>query len=193
MKWAAQFSNFTIDEQRTLMTLWGIARSPLIIGADLSRADDQLLDLLRQPDVIRMNQKGSVPAEEGIDRGFVVWTTSINGTQDQYTAIFNVSDPFTTTEEMRLGTKKRVSRASPVVEFDEKLTNVQRLALQTTDAGDGIMFDHSVWVNPRFVMQDGLHRPLQSTAHRLPCKQRPESAMTPHEERIRTLQMELMD
>jgi len=44
-----------------------------------------------------------------------------------------------------------------------------------------------------FVMQDGLHRPLQSTAHRLTCKQRPESAMTPHEERIRTLQMELMD
>jgi hypothetical protein len=158
-------TNFTIDEQRTLMTLWGIARSPLIIGADLSRADDQLLDLLRQPDVVRMNQKGSVPAEEGIDRGFVVWTTSINGTQDRYTAIFNVSDPFTTTEEMRLGAKKRVSRASPVVEFDEKLTNVQRLALQTTDAGDGIMFDHSVWVNPRFVMQDGSEVDITS----LPC------------------------
>jgi hypothetical protein len=45
-----------------------------------------------------------------------------------------------------------------------------------------------------FMVQDGLHRPLQLTAHRLPSKTRPESAMTtPHEERIRTLQMELME
>ena len=33
-------TRFTADEQQTLLTLWCIARSPLIIGGDLRKLDD---------------------------------------------------------------------------------------------------------------------------------------------------------
>jgi alpha-galactosidase len=33
-------THFTRDEQFTLMSLWSIARSPLMIGADLTKLDD---------------------------------------------------------------------------------------------------------------------------------------------------------
>ncbi len=147
-------TNFTIDEQRTLMTLWGIARSPLIIGADLSRADEQLLDLLRQPDVIRMNQRGYRPAQVFSERGLVAWETSISGSKDRFLAVFNTSGPFSqgpdSMNESGLVTKLSGVRSVSVNCYGESF-----VCLDTSDGGDGIAFDHSVWVNPRFIMSDG--------------------------------------
>ena len=42
----ARDTRFTPDEQRTLMTLWSIARSPLIMGGDLRHLDEATLALL---------------------------------------------------------------------------------------------------------------------------------------------------
>ena len=35
-----RMTRFSRDEQRTVMTLWCIARSPLIMGGDLRKLDD---------------------------------------------------------------------------------------------------------------------------------------------------------
>jgi hypothetical protein len=102
-----------------------------------------------------MNQKGHFPSEAYSDDGFISWETSILGSKDTYLAVFNVSDPFSTTVDRRLGKQVRVDRGNPIAQIDERLSGAKRLLLETTDARDGIMFDHSVWVNPRFVMADG--------------------------------------
>ncbi|SUJ24254.1 Alpha-galactosidase A precursor [Sphingomonas paucimobilis] len=49
-------TKFTPDEQRTLMTLWSIARSPLIMGGDLRHLDAPTLALLTNRAVIAVNQ-----------------------------------------------------------------------------------------------------------------------------------------
>src|SRR3546814_10712508 len=49
-------TRFTPDEQRTMMTLWAIARSPLIMGGDLRALDPATLALLTNPEVIAVDQ-----------------------------------------------------------------------------------------------------------------------------------------
>jgi hypothetical protein len=147
-------TNFTANEQRTLMTLWGIARSPLIIGADLAKADQELLDLLRQPDVIQMNQLGQNPVCKGWTRGLVFWEVKTMPDQTRYLAVFNPSDPFSLGPDS-LNESGLVTKTSGVRSVSINCSGESFVTLDTSDAGDGIMFDHSVWVNPRFLMSDG--------------------------------------
>src|SRR5581483_8881531 len=52
----ARATNFTRDEQRTLMTLWSIFRSPLIMGGNLTKLDKWTTSLLTNSDVIAVHQ-----------------------------------------------------------------------------------------------------------------------------------------
>ena len=47
------------DEQITLMTLWCIARSPLMHGGDMTKMDDFTLSLLTNDEVLAVNQRSS--------------------------------------------------------------------------------------------------------------------------------------
>lgn len=49
-------TNLTADEQRTHMTMWALLAAPLILGADLSRLDDDTLALLSNDDVLEVDQ-----------------------------------------------------------------------------------------------------------------------------------------
>jgi hypothetical protein len=49
-------SNFTQPEQMTLLTLWSIQSSPLMVGADLTRNDPWTLALLANPEVLAIDQ-----------------------------------------------------------------------------------------------------------------------------------------
>src|SRR5436190_8241912 len=50
------WTHFTHDELITMMTLWSIARSPLIIGGNLPKNDEFTLQLLTNDEMIRVNQ-----------------------------------------------------------------------------------------------------------------------------------------
>ena len=85
-------SKFTRDEQVTLMTLWSIFRSPLIMGGDLLSLDDWTLGLLTNPEVISVDQhsKHSHPV---ITTGTtIIWTAKPEQGAGNYVAVFNVSD-----------------------------------------------------------------------------------------------------
>ena len=85
-------SKFTRDEQVTLMTLWSIFRSPLIMGGDLLSLDDWSLGLLTNPEVISVDQhsKHSHPV---ITTGTtIIWTAKPEQGAGNYVAVFNVSD-----------------------------------------------------------------------------------------------------
>ena len=88
-----RWTNFTIDEQYTLMNLWCIARSPLIIGSDLYSIDQQTLDLLTNAEIIAVNQNSSNNRQVYTKNGRIVWLADVPGTEaDKYVALFNVSD-----------------------------------------------------------------------------------------------------
>ena len=85
----ARDTKFTPDEQRTLMTLWSIARSPLIMGGDLRHLDRPTLDLLTNPEVIAVNQASYANQPHFIEDGVRVWSARVLGSKDRYLALFN--------------------------------------------------------------------------------------------------------
>ena len=85
-------TKFTPDEQRTLMTLWSIARSPLIMGGDLRHLDAATLALLTNREVLGVNQASTDNQPHFIEDGMRVWTARpVNG-PGRYLAIFNTTD-----------------------------------------------------------------------------------------------------
>ena len=86
-------THFTHDEQFTLMSLWSIARSPLMIGADITKLDDFTLSLLTNDEVIAVNQKSANNRELFHRDGFCVWVADVPGSADKYIAFFNTRAP----------------------------------------------------------------------------------------------------
>jgi alpha-galactosidase len=85
-------SRFSADEQRTMMTLWSIMRSPLIMGGDLPRCDPFTLSLLTNPEVIAVDQH-SRENRPVLARGDLrVWTAEAAEGQDRYVALFNLGE-----------------------------------------------------------------------------------------------------
>lgn len=86
-----RMSNFTQDEQYTLMTLWGIFKSPLFIGGNLPDNDDFTLSLLTNSEYMDMHQNAygaqQILRNEKNGRGTVIWAT--NGKGAKYLAVFN--------------------------------------------------------------------------------------------------------
>jgi alpha-galactosidase len=82
-------THFTHDEQITLMSLWSIARSPLMIGADLTKLDDFTLSLLTNDEVIAVDQNSSNNRELFGHDGFYAWVADVPGSPDKYLAVFN--------------------------------------------------------------------------------------------------------
>jgi hypothetical protein len=86
-------TKFTPDEQQTLMSLWSIARSPLIMGGDLRHLDAPTLALLTNPEVLAVNQKSRDNRPHRADAGTRIWTARPNGSDRAwYLALFNTED-----------------------------------------------------------------------------------------------------
>jgi alpha-galactosidase len=85
-------TRFTPDEQQTVMTLWAIIRSPLIMGGDIRRIDRKTLELLTNPEVITVNQKSrnNIPALQSGD--MQVWTAAAQDGSLRYAAFFNLGE-----------------------------------------------------------------------------------------------------
>lgn len=83
-------TKFTPDEQRTLMTLWSIARSPLIMGGDLRHLDHATLALLTNREVIAVNQTSRENRPHFVEDGSRIWSArAADGAQ--YLALFNTT------------------------------------------------------------------------------------------------------
>eukprot|EP00048_Salpingoeca_helianthica_P002320 m.56388 g.56388 ORF g.56388 m.56388 type:complete len:449 (+) comp12033_c0_seq1:1417-2763(+) len=82
-------TSLTPDEQRTQMTLWGIARSPLMFGGDMRHMDAFTLSLLTNPGVLAVNTNSTGNREVLRQGDWRVW--SAYGTDDvtAYLAAFN--------------------------------------------------------------------------------------------------------
>jgi alpha-galactosidase len=80
------------DEQRTMLTLWSIFRSPLIMGGNLTQSDDWTTALLTNPEVIAVNQHSTENRPVITSDNIVIWTARPESGKDSYVAIFNLSE-----------------------------------------------------------------------------------------------------
>jgi alpha-galactosidase len=84
-------TRLTEDEQRTLITLWSIARSPLVLGANLTEMDEFTESLLTNPEVIAVNQHSSANKPVIQTDSTVAWTAK-GARAKQYVAVFNIGE-----------------------------------------------------------------------------------------------------
>ncbi len=88
----ARDTRLTHDEQRTLMTLWSIFPSPLMVGGKLPSADAWTISLLTNPEVIAMDQHSTGNHPVVATDKTVVWVAQSTLTKTHYLALFNVSE-----------------------------------------------------------------------------------------------------
>ena len=98
----ARQSRLTQEEEKTELTLWAIARSPMILGANLTRLDDFTRSLISNQSILFMNQNVtySHPVDlKSLGAGFEnarVWRATINapGARNyaEYFGFFNLDD-----------------------------------------------------------------------------------------------------
>lgn len=87
-----RMTRLTPDEQYTLMSLWCVARSPLMFGGDLMMLDPFTESLLTNPEVLAVQQASRGNREVARDAASAVWTAVPEVGAGVYVALFNRSD-----------------------------------------------------------------------------------------------------
>lgn len=88
-------TNFTEDEQITMLSLWCVFRAPLIIGGEMNKFDEFTMKLLTNEGILDMHSdirhSHQVFRKEIDSKEHILWTgVSVKG--GQYLALFNTSD-----------------------------------------------------------------------------------------------------
>ncbi|MBK8882952.1 MAG: alpha-galactosidase [Bacteroidales bacterium] len=84
-----RISNFNHQELLSLLTLWYIARMPLMIGGYLPETDDATLELLTNEEALEVNRNSINPRQIKFKNAIIIWTSDIPGSKDKYLAFFN--------------------------------------------------------------------------------------------------------
>lgn len=83
---------FTPDEQKTMMSLWCIFGSPLMLGAEMTQLDSWTLSLLQNEQLLRL-ENGSFRSRQVMRNARqCVWASVNPETGEWYIALFNLSD-----------------------------------------------------------------------------------------------------
>jgi alpha-galactosidase len=96
-------TKFTADEQRTLMTLWSIFRSPLMFGGDLPSNDRATTALITNEEVLEVNQHSKGGHQVLDRRGIRSWVAEGKAAAEHYVAVFNLGE---SAEEVNLSWKE---------------------------------------------------------------------------------------
>lgn len=92
---SANRTKFTEEEQITMLTLWSIFRSPLMIGGELTGLDSFTLNLLTNPEILRMHRLARHSHQvwrkecDGVEH--ILWVAASAET-GCYAAVFNTGD-----------------------------------------------------------------------------------------------------
>lgn len=88
-EWKSRFSE---TEQCTMITLWCIFGSPLMIGGELTRMDEAALTLLTNSGVLSMLTPDCRPRQICRNDENAIWLASNLKTNEYFLALFNLSD-----------------------------------------------------------------------------------------------------
>ena len=85
-------SRLTRQEQKTMLTLWCIFGSPLMLGAEMTLLDDWTLSLLQNEALLRLENGSFRSAQVLRSREECVWASVNSTTGEYYLALFNFTD-----------------------------------------------------------------------------------------------------
>ncbi len=89
------WTKFTEDEQVTMLTLWSIFRSPLMIGGEMTGFDDFTMKLLTNEDILKMhrNARHSHQIFRRVvgNAEYIVWM-AVSAEGGNYLAVFNAGE-----------------------------------------------------------------------------------------------------
>ena len=84
-----RMTRLTHAEQITMLTLWCIVRSPLMLGCELTDLDDWTKALITNPEVLKL-QKNSRNARQMVRRrNYILWKAEDAESEDIYAAMFS--------------------------------------------------------------------------------------------------------
>lgn len=84
-----RLTRLTPDEQRTMLSLWCISRSPLMLGCDLPSSPPETLMLLTNPDVLAAHQASRNNRELLHEGSLVLWAAESTTADQYFVAAFN--------------------------------------------------------------------------------------------------------
>ncbi len=91
-------TGFTWEEQKTMMTLWCMFGSPLMIGAELTKLDSRTTALLTNREVLKLVSNDYVGRQAELEQDYAVWSCLNKKTGEKYIALFNLAE-----EERQIG------------------------------------------------------------------------------------------
>lgn len=155
---AERFTNFTSDEQYTLMNLWTIFKSPLMFGGDLPQNDEATNALLTNRDVLYMHSHSMGNKQVVNLNNHITWSAVDPRTGLRYCALFNTggSEYLATKDALwRSGTISYLTTGYSIEASADIPEGSKQLVLAVTDGGDGYDSDHADWINPQIILKDG--------------------------------------
>lgn len=87
---SSRYTNFTKDEQITMMTLWCIFRSPLMMGGELRDNDEWTLSILTNPELLRLIKHSHGAKQILRTQDTVIWASN-DEDGSKYVAFFNTA------------------------------------------------------------------------------------------------------
>ena len=142
-------TNFTKNEQYTLMSMWAIGRSPLIFGGDMTKLDEFTKEMLTNPEMLKVNQQSTNNRQVSRDKNLIVWTADVPNSKDKYVALFNAQSKGDNIDF------NNADYASPLIagkgssqKIEVSVKDGKKLVLFVKDGGNGSDWDHIVWVDP---------------------------------------------
>lgn len=85
-------TRFTREEQKTMMTLWCMFGSPLMLGTEMTMLDDWTRSLLQNEELLRLENGRFVSRQVLRDKEKCVWASVDPKTGEHYIALFNLKN-----------------------------------------------------------------------------------------------------
>ena len=118
-----RYTRFTKEEQITMMTLWCIFRSPLMLGAELPKLDEWTKNLLTNGKVLRLLSHSKAAKQIIRNEKQAVWMAKDTEQDACYVAVFNLSDE---------------ARSISIAVNDIELTSFEAMKLEELWSGETI-------------------------------------------------------
>jgi alpha-galactosidase len=136
-----EYARLTPEEQVTLMNLWGIFRSPLMMGGYLPENDSLTLALLTNSDLIDLNQNSKDNRVIHSDENVAVWTAVSGDGKSNWLALFNLGEEKRTLEVnlKALGLSDGRNYRAKNIWTDEQ-TTISDLAKASLNAHESVLF-----------------------------------------------------
>ena len=163
-----RWTRLTRDEQRTMMTLWGVCHSPLFFGGEMTKNDEWTLSLLTNEEYHQMHKYGQDAHQvlNDEDLGHVAWTSTDPATGNRYLALFQRDNTRWVVGQKALYRSEIVAYTTDGHAVDVDIPwpeGSKTLVLVVDDGGDNYNYDHGDWIEPTLILRDGTEVALTGT------------------------------